>query len=1254
MLGAAVALIWSTAVAPTLSREAGLWRLRGTPIEIAWDEQTGAPVRVSLSGMVLLSGCQRPFDLRVNGKWALWQAPEGMRLTGVKLTPAGKTALVQLRYSGRSWRAIETYQVRTDKPYMTRFLELQPSVASGSKFDRLEVYWGQISVPADRWQIAVPYTWPPAIQPLAEFVRQMRGFGLHCGSRVTGFCIWSPRAGRAVALGQYWERDFNMLAAGVANGRLQLRSTYEVLGKPKPFMHIPAGGCFIRAVDGGWREGLAAVGQAWLDLGCRPPKRPEWARALVLYSLYPGGTNGSWWRDLGGLANFQRLYAPILQWLGVDAVWFLPLWPGMYAPRDYFAIDPKLGTAEQFADTVRDLHSRGIKVLCDLIPHGPREESGLLQEHPEFVCRNEDGSVKYWWGCLGCDYAHPGWQEYMARVATHWVKAADIDGWRVDVAASSLPNWRPYGSNLPSWSRQWGGLQLMARVRKALDQTKPGCILLAESANPPMLSRAHYIYDWPAENVFYRVLLDPADEWVANILKWLEMERLVLPPGAAGGLMRFWENHDQRKSLWILGPGLARACYAMTSLIEGFPLIYHEQEVGTEDLWRQLIAVRHAVPELGDGSADYLAVTSSVPHVMAFVRRRGELASIVAINFSPKPTTAQLIWRDAPPALRHAFLLPSGRRVSPALLRTRRGLALSVQLAPWGWCVAVLRAKPPRAIPLPPAAALPARTEAARPSAPSAVVALADGRRIRLPSGGARSADQRAGQARAVTISAGGVSVEIRGGLIARLSAGGAELARGMWIGQGRYVVFDAPALLCSHQKPLPPKAWSVSLAEKGVRVAWTSRSAEFELSSATALSASGRLSFRLSLTPLRAPNEPVLGELYGALSCPGADRWHVFTAEGEMGGPVFLRHPTADEMPGKYWHPPQRMWELSLLPLDPRRPCIGWRAGGKWLWLSLPGAAQGLPVETAFLREYSPDGSRALTFYWQWLAGRQGRLVQAGKPFELELQLSIGPPPQHAPVRMPVPIDFNGAAWDVHLPGGTIRLVRSAGMHPVGAWVAGRRLIRGRARIYTDYGIIPRHTDPKGRKVRVYASTEPDLEPDVRLRIADNALEIRAHSYLRGWRDNLAVPRVEYALSYRFDARGVHVRQMARPLMPPAPETRAFLAEMFPLGPIDAWKMKLADGREVSGSPERDGYDRIAETARLGQAAVAVEVTSGPASLAWTDLKPIGPPPQNIFVHRSRSTGEYHLFFAMLDGRPVLLEPRWRGIEYRLRIGRR
>jgi len=99
----------------------------------------------------------------------------------------------------------------------------------------------------------------------------------------------------------------------------------------------------------------------------------DWWTDAVVYQIYPRSFADS---DGDGIGDLRGVTArvPYLASLGVDAVWISPFYPsaladGGYDVDDYRAIDPRLGTLEDFDDMVEALHGAGIRVIIDIVPN---------------------------------------------------------------------------------------------------------------------------------------------------------------------------------------------------------------------------------------------------------------------------------------------------------------------------------------------------------------------------------------------------------------------------------------------------------------------------------------------------------------------------------------------------------------------------------------------------------------------------------------------------------------------------------------------------------------------------------------------------------------------------------------------------------------------------------------------------------------------------------------------------------------------
>lgn len=110
----------------------------------------------------------------------------------------------------------------------------------------------------------------------------------------------------------------------------------------------------------------------------------DWWRQAAVYQIYPrsfADGDGDGIGDLTGMIS--RI--PYLSELGIDAVWLSPFYPsaladGGYDVDDYRAVDPRIGTLEQFDRLVAGLHAEGIRVIVDIVPNHTSDRHAWFQE----------------------------------------------------------------------------------------------------------------------------------------------------------------------------------------------------------------------------------------------------------------------------------------------------------------------------------------------------------------------------------------------------------------------------------------------------------------------------------------------------------------------------------------------------------------------------------------------------------------------------------------------------------------------------------------------------------------------------------------------------------------------------------------------------------------------------------------------------------------------------------------------------------
>jgi glycosidase len=386
---------------------------------------------------------------------------------------------------------------------------------------------------------------------------------------------------------------------------------------------------------------------------------PDWVEDAVVYEVFPRVFSPK--GDLAGVT--ARL--DHLRDLGVTVLWLMPVQPlgvekrkgtfgSPYSIRDYRAVNPDYGTAADLKRLVRAAHTRGLRVILDVVANHTSWDN-LLMATPEMYVRDAQGRVQPpnadWSDVAKLDYANPKTREYMIETMAYWLREYDLDGFRCDVAGLV-----PTGF----WEE----------ARPVLERVRKDLFLLAEWSAPELMVRAFDAdYAWPFHAALTRVLSTGAP--ATEIRKAWEEERRTFPRGSLH--MRFTDNHDERRAVARFGEPAALAAAALVMTMDGIPLVYNGMEIGdtaesggpalTERLpifWpgverrpefpvalRSLIALRRGRPALRGGDTVWVR-TSDDERIVAFLRRGAGEEVLVAVNLSSRPWTGTLELPDEP------------------------------------------------------------------------------------------------------------------------------------------------------------------------------------------------------------------------------------------------------------------------------------------------------------------------------------------------------------------------------------------------------------------------------------------------------------------------------------------------------------------------------------------------------------------------------------------------------------------------------
>ena len=246
-----------------------------------------------------------------------------------------------------------------------------------------------------------------------------------------------------------------------------------------------------------------------------------------------------------------------------------------YRIKDYFAIDEEYGTDEDLLDFVKEAHRLGLRVLLDLVYLHCGPGAVFLEEHPDYVIRNDDGSIHLGqWNFPLLNFDSRGLREYLWSNMVYFVEKFDVDGYRCDVGD---------GIPLDFWEEG------VRRIRAV----KPDIFMVNEGSDPEYLSvfDVNYFYDGCFDAVPVALGNGRADEFCR---KWEECRR-KLPKG--GQVLHFIDNHDIASDCYedrhekTIGTDGVEALLVLDFLLDGVPFVFNGYEVA-DDLKHNMFSNR--------------------------------------------------------------------------------------------------------------------------------------------------------------------------------------------------------------------------------------------------------------------------------------------------------------------------------------------------------------------------------------------------------------------------------------------------------------------------------------------------------------------------------------------------------------------------------------------------------------------------------------------------------------------------------------
>jgi hypothetical protein len=320
-------------------------------------------------------------------------------------------------------------------------------------------------------------------------------------------------------------------------------------------------------------------------------EHPGWVDKMRLYEVYSPSYGQTQFGLKGVLEKIDYLAD-----LGINAIWMTPIFDGNYngyAERNYYKVNPALGTEDDLRQIVQKAHQKGIKILLDLVINHTWTAHPFFQNILNLKASSPFSDYYLWSGTPGIsafNYYY-NWtdlpnlnvnnvelQNYLYNVAEYWIREFDIDGYRCDVA----------------WGIEERNSNFWKVMRARLKNLKPEAFLLAESP-------ADNLYEGHNLDIFNNKF-DAAYDWELRGFGNGALNSLLSGNSNTTGLntvitktypvnsypMRFVENHDFLRATTEFGIKQSKLAHTIVFTINGIPLIYGGGEVGELTEWNNI------------------------------------------------------------------------------------------------------------------------------------------------------------------------------------------------------------------------------------------------------------------------------------------------------------------------------------------------------------------------------------------------------------------------------------------------------------------------------------------------------------------------------------------------------------------------------------------------------------------------------------------------------------------------------------------
>jgi glycosidase len=365
----------------------------------------------------------------------------------------------------------------------------------------------------------------------------------------------------------------------------------------------------------------------------------SWSRSANIYQV-----NVRQYTPEGTLNAFAA-HLPRLHQMGVDILWLMPVlptakpqrkgqWSADDAVTDHVAVNPALGTLNDFKGLVQQAHALNMKVIIEWVSQHTALDHVWVKQHPEWYLKNDPGKL---------DFSQKTLWTALTQAMQFWVKEAGVDGFSCH-SAGEMP------------------LKFWQQVRVKLDAIKPVFMLAGAEDTTLADETFDMVYDWALYDLLKKIAQAHAD--VRDLKTYLALAASDVSANTyrmtftANAETNAKHNHDAAH----FGDAFPAMC-VIAATFPGMPLIYSGQESGLhkmlsvngkdpiewqtfkyEKLFANLLAMKKKHPALHNGTAGASVEVFDADnhHILAFRRQKGIDVVSVQLNLSGQNQTFNL------------------------------------------------------------------------------------------------------------------------------------------------------------------------------------------------------------------------------------------------------------------------------------------------------------------------------------------------------------------------------------------------------------------------------------------------------------------------------------------------------------------------------------------------------------------------------------------------------------------------------------